>query len=118
VESLALWVILLGAPAGAFAAVLVAKRRGDFRAIDLGTLLLPPVVFFVVALEVKSQQEGVGLVFWPIVVAVLSAYAFVLKVFVADRALRLTALQTSRALFLAMSASALAFALFAPRWPE
>jgi hypothetical protein len=118
VKSLVLWVVLSGAPLGAVVAVLAAKRRGDFRAIDLGTLFLPPVVFFVVASEVKSQQQGVGLVFWPIVVAVVSAYAFVLKVFVADRALRLTTLQTSRALFLAMSASALAFAFFAPWWLE
>ena len=116
--SIVLWIVLLGGLAGALLAVVTATRRGDFRAIDVGTLLLPPVVFFVVALEVKSQQEGVGLVFWPLVVALVSAYAFVLKVFVADRALPLTALQTSRALFLAMSGSALALAFLAPPWLE
>jgi hypothetical protein len=117
-KSFVVWVLLLGAPAGALVAILVAKRRGDLRAIDLGTLLFPPVVFFVVALELKSQKEGIGLVFWPIVVAIACAYAFVLKVFVADRARGFTTLQTSRALFLAMSASALALAFLAPWWLE
>jgi len=116
VESIVLWLALLGGLFGALLALFTASRRGNFRAIDVGTLLFPPVVFFVVALEAKSQQKGVGLVFWPIVVALASAYAFAFKVFVADRALRLTALQTSRALFLAMSAGALVLALLAPPW--
>lgn len=113
-----LWVVLSGGLAGALLAAIAANRRGDFRAIDVGTLLFPSVVFFVVALEAKSQQVGLGLVLWPLVVALISAYAFVFKVFVADRALRLTPLQTSRALFLAMSAGALALAFLAPPWLE
>ena len=115
-KSIVLWVVFLGGLVGALLAVVAASRRGDFRAIDVGTLLLPSVVFFIVALEAKSQQHGSGLVFWPIAIAVISAYAFVLKVFVADRALRLTALQTSRALLLAMSGGALALAFLAPPW--
>jgi hypothetical protein len=113
-----LWLVFLGGLAGALLAAIAANRRGDFRAIDVGTLLFPSVVFFVVALEAKSQQEGSGLVFWPIVVALVSAYAFVLKLFVADRALRLTSLQTSRALFFVMSAGALILAFLAPPWLE
>jgi len=117
-RAILLWVVLLAGPVGALLAIVAARRRGDFRPIDVGALLLPPVVFFVVALELKSQAKGVGLVLWPIVIALVCAYAFALKVFVADRALRLSTLQTSKALLLAMSAGALALAFLAPPWYE
>ncbi len=111
-----LWLVLLGGPTCALLAVITSTRQGSFRAIDVGTLLFPAVVFFVVALQVGSQKQGLGLVLWPLVVALVSSYAFALKVFVADRALGLAPFPTSRWLFVAMSASALAFAFLAPVW--
>jgi hypothetical protein len=72
------------------------------------------MVFFMIAVNRDAQSTGLGLVLWPIVVGLVCTYAFALKVFLIDSALRVPAAVTSKVWLAVLSIGAGAFALIAP----
>jgi hypothetical protein len=117
-EALLFWVVLLGGPACAVAALIAAQRPGDSSWLNLGIVLAPPVLFFAVAASAGTQDQGLGLTLWPIVVVLVGSFALALKVFAVDRVAGVSARTTSLTWFAALSVGSMVFAMRAPLWFE
>jgi hypothetical protein len=115
-ESLVFWAVLLGGPACASAALVVARSRSEATWLNVGSVVVPPVVFFVVAASAGTQEQGLGLGLWPVVVGLVASYALAVKVFAVDRLPGVVARTTSLAWFIVLSVAAMVFAMLAPVW--
>jgi uncharacterized membrane protein YozB (DUF420 family) len=117
-ESFIFWAGLLGAPTCAVAAFLAARHAGQSSWLNLATVLLPPILFFTVAVAAGTQDAGLGLALWPIVVALVASYALALKVFAVDRIPGSVARITSLVWLVSLSVGSVVFAMLAPAWFE
>ncbi len=72
---------LLGAPVSALYALYQAIKRAKFHVSDIGTLLVPPLIFLFVGRYFRPVlQTGWAMILWPIIIVVIAMYAFALKV--------------------------------------
>ena len=117
-ESFIFWAVLISAPTCAVAALLAARHQEQSSWLNLATVLLPPILFFTVAFAAGTQDEGLGLALWPIVVALAASYALALKVFAVDRIPGLVARTTSLVWLVSLSVGSAVFAMLAPAWFE
>ncbi len=72
--------VLICAPISALWALNASRVRSRFQIVDIGTLLLPPLAFFIIGGLRRELQIGWALLFWPIIIAVVTMYALPLKV--------------------------------------
>ena len=110
------WVVLLGGPICGMAAIVVARERRQSSWFDIGSIFVPPALFVAAASLVGTQDEGLGLALWPVVVALTASFALALKVFVVDRLPRVAPRKTSFIWFAFLSVASAAFATVAPLW--
>jgi hypothetical protein len=112
-------VALIGAGALVAAALslVVAGKRNTLALEDIGSLVLVPAAFFVIGSLRNDLHTGFALIFWPIIIAVIVAYSFSLKVWVVDTG-RSNARLTSRALFWGSIVASSVAALLVPPWYE
>jgi hypothetical protein len=107
--------VLVGAPASALWALRVSLKRGRFQIADIGTLLFPPIVFFLAGRLRPEIHIGWAMFLWPIIIAVVSMYAFALKVFALDSRVSKSALP-SVGLFVVCLVVAVLLAFTVPPW--
>jgi hypothetical protein len=81
----AVLVILLGAPVAALTAIVSAAGHKRFFLADLGTLLLPPLVFIIAGLARPQIHLGWAMFFWPLMIVVTCMYAYAVKVWAVKR---------------------------------
>lgn len=110
-----LFAVLICAPLSAIGAITVSGMRGRFQIVDIGTLLLPPLAFFVIGSLRSELHMGWAMLFWPIIVAVVSMYAVALKIFAIDP-ITSSARPISVGLFCVCAVAAALLALFVPPW--
>jgi hypothetical protein len=108
-------VVLLGAPVVAVASVTHLLKRKRAHLTDLGTVLLPPVLFVIVGRTRSDLQIGWAMLIWPILIAAASMYALGLKVALFDGRVLETRM-SSRVLFAACLAASLLLALTISPW--
>lgn len=112
----------VGAVAAAALSLVVAGKRNRLALEDIGTLALAPAAFFIIGSLRSDLHTGFALLFWPIIIAVIVAYSFSLKVWVVDFWVvdfgRSNARLTSRTLFWGSIVASSVAALLVPPWYE
>jgi hypothetical protein len=109
--------IVIGAPVLAIVALIMAAQQHRFQFFDVGTLLLPPVVFIAIGSFRPEIHIGFAMLFWPIIIAVVSMYAFALKVLAIDKTLS-HPVPFSAGLFLSSLLVAIVLGAAVPPWYE
>jgi hypothetical protein len=117
-EALIFWAVLLGGPISALAAIVVARERGQSSWFNAGCVIVPPALFLATAILADTQDSGLGIALWPVVVGLIASFALAAKVFAVDRLPGVEARKTSAAWFAALSLAAIGFAVVAPIWHE
>jgi hypothetical protein len=108
-------IVLLGAPVVAVASAIHLLKRKRAHWTDLGTVLLPPVLFVIVGRTRPDLQIGWAMLIWPILIAAATMYALGLKVALFDGRV-LDTRASSRVLFTACFAGSLLLALTIGPW--
>ncbi len=107
---------LLAGPLLSLVALATAYRHGRGAALDLATLLAPPILFFVVGCTREELRMGWALILWPVLLFASCGYLLVAKIWVIDR--WASPIASSRILFLLTLLSALALAVNVPQLLE
>lgn len=107
--------VILGAPVVALVGFVFAAKRRSIHVADLGTLVLPPLLFVVVWAFREQLQTGWAMIIWPIVIVVVALYALGLKLLAVDRYAPQSE-RASKALLAILTLAAVAFALSVTQW--
>ena len=103
--------ILVGAPVSAIVAAVRAKRLFWE---DLGIVVFPSIIFIGVGIFRPALHTGWAMFLWPIIIAVLSLYAFTLKTALDRRFPK--GRRYSRVFAAVCMVTALVIALMVPPW--
>jgi hypothetical protein len=113
----AVLITLLGAAVTAVVSAVYLIKRKHAYLTDLGTILLPPIAFFLVGRTRSEIQIGFALLIWPILIGAASMYAFGLKAALFDSGAPM-AKASSRALFALCIGVAVVLGFLVGPWGE